>query len=106
MTNIDALIKNATEAGLDEPLESKSVRAEKIVLEVLNSKPERIFRTRELNTILWDNGIRTTSSTVLRRMIKEEKCKQVAYGIYRANQQSIPPKSFMKKIKLIMQKIF
>jgi len=103
--DIEEQIKKAKEIGYDEIPNPKSVQAEKLILEVLNSKPTRCFKSNELNELLRYDGIRTPSSGTLTRLADENKIEQVKLGLYRAKLQSTPVGSLLEKIRSVFNKI-
>ena len=105
MKNIDNLIQKAKEIGHDTIPDPKPVQSEKIILDMLNSKPTRCFKTSEFDEMLRYNDIKTPSSCMLTRLIHQEKCKRIKIGIYRAKLQFVRQPSFLEKIKLNLQKI-
>jgi len=105
MENIDDLIQKAKEIGHDTIPDPKPVQAEKLILEVLNSKPTRCFKSKELNELLRYDGIRTPSSGILTRLAGEFKIEHVKLGLYRAKLQSTPVGSLLEKIRSVFNKI-
>jgi len=105
MDNIDDLVQKAKEIGHDTIPDPKPVQAKKIILYMLNSKPTRYFQTKEFNTMLRYDGIKTPSSSILTRLAHQRKCEQVKIGIYRAKLQFVRQQLFLEKIKLNLQKI-
>lgn len=102
--NIDDMIKKANEIGHDEIPDSKPIQMKKIILKILDGKPERCFQTKEINALLQHDKIKTPSSGTLMRLAEQGKIEQVGYGLYRA--KFVPKKqSFVEQIKLIIQKI-
>ena len=103
--DINKLLERANKLGYDAVPDLKPVQAERIILELLNSKPTRCFQTKEIDAILQHEGIRTPSSSMLVCLAEQGKIERIEYGIYRA--KIVPERqSILDKIKLIIQKIF
>jgi len=102
MENIDDLIQKAKEIGHDTVPDPKPVQAEKIILDMLNSKPTRCFQTKELDFMLRYDGIKTPSSSILTRLTHQGKCEKVKTGIYRAKPQFVHQQSFLEKISFLL----
>ena len=104
MENMDDLIQKAKAIGHDEVPDPKFVQAEKIILDVLNSKPSRCFQTKELDALLRHEHILTPPSSILTRLAGQGEIERVGYGKYCA--KFVPERqSLLQKIKLILQKI-
>ena len=105
MDNIDELIEKAKKIGHDEVPEPQTVQAERKVLEILNSKPDRHFKTRELKCLLKYTGIKVWNiSSILSEMTIRGKCKRIQNGIYRAQTEEITHQTILEKIKMNLRK--
>jgi len=105
MENIDELIEKAKEIGHDEVPELLPIQAERKVLVILNSKPDKQFKTAELNIFLQDAGIEISNiSSILSAMAFQGKCERIQPGIYRAQPEEITHQTILKKIKMNLRK--
>ncbi len=105
--NMKELIEKAKEIGHDEVPLSKRVEAKNKILEILNSEPEKQFKTITLNIFLQDADIEISNiSTILSELVQQGKCEKIQNGLYRANFRPFPKKTILEKIKLNLQKLF
>jgi len=104
MDNIDELIEKAKKIGHDEVPEPQTVQAEKKVLKILNRKPDRRFKTRELKCLLKYAGIKVWNiSSILTAIAIQGKCVRIQNGIYRAQPEEITHQTILEKIKMNLQ---
>jgi len=105
MDNIDELIKKAKKIGHDKVPEPQPVQAEREVLDILNSKPDRHFKTRELKCLLKYSDIKVWNiSSILIAIAIQGKCERIQNGIYRAQPEEITHQTILEKIKMNLRK--
>ena len=105
MDNIDELIEKAKKIGHDEVPELLPIQAERKVLEILNSKPDRHFKTRELKFLVKYAGIQVSNiSSILTAIAIQGKCERIQNGIYRAQTEEITHQTILEKIKMNLRK--
>ena len=101
------LIEEANKIGHDTIPVPKRIEAKNKILEILNSEPEKQFKTITLNIFLQDADIEISDiSTVLSELVRQGKCRKIQNGLYSANFQQLHKKTILEKIKLNLQKIF
>ncbi len=104
--NMKELIEQAKEIGHDTVPISKRIEAKNKIIEILNSEPEKQFKTITLNIFLQDADIEISNiSTILSELVRQDKCRKIQNGLYCANLQPLHKKTILEKIKLIIQKI-